>query len=172
MKGLEIEGLRFIAQYELEFELHGNTVTMSMDDSVLGDMDNYKADAADNSMIEDLALYSVLLSALSSLEYLKMEAEEKHRKEFASRYVSWKSQPAGEHISKTHEFSKSARTAIISDSHLKTIIEQQPTVIEAKAVVTRFAFQISRVTRSIDIIQRAWETARSLNANNRRAMGG
>lgn len=176
MKGIDwgnSEGLAdSIGTYTVGFTIGGNSQEAVINDHEIGNVENYSLDLIDEAMIDYTQAYADLSSMLHRYEQSRISSTNAYKDHYNRRYVDLKSKPFLTVAKSANSFGKQSLAATISDSHIKAMIETESKTIELRGTMEYFDSMSKRLNRSIAILERAWDTARSLNANNRKSLGG
>lgn len=176
MKGIDIrgEGLQaFAGTYKVTIVLpDGRMESAFINDHELGNVNNYASELIDEAMIDYTQAYATLSSFLMVYLSAKEDAQYAYKDEFNSRYRHHKSRPFYAYVTDLGNFKEQDKKSMLTDSHVKTIIEGEARMLELRSDLSYYTNIVMRLERSIQILEKAWDTARSLNANNRRNMGG
>jgi len=175
MKGITVEDagvLDYVGTYTITINMYGKEVKVDINDHELGNVRNYEVELVDEAMIDYTQSYADLSSFLSLYLSAKEQKEAELKRAINQIYLKIKSRPAHFSLRDQNLFSKSALTALLSDSHVKSIVESDAKVIQLRDDFEYFSSKCDRLQRSILILEKAWDTARSLNSNNRKSMGG
>jgi len=175
MRGIEVTGeglLDFVGTYSIKVNMNGIEGEVSINDHEIGNVRNYDSELVDEAMIDYTQSYADLSSFLSIYIAARDEKEVELKQQINSLYLKTKNRPAFFALRDQTVFSKAALSALLSDSHVKSIVEADKKVIELRSDFEYFSSKCDRLQRSILILEKAWDTARSLNSNNRKSMGG
>ena len=175
MKGITVEHaglLDYVGTYTIIINMYGEDVPIDINDHEIGNVRNYEVELADEAMIDYTQCYANLSSFLSLYLAAKEDKETELKLVVNKIYLATKSRPAHFSLRDQNSFSKSALTALLSDSHVKAIVESDTKVMQLREDFEYYALKCDRLQRSILILEKAWDTARSLNSNNRKSMGG
>ena len=174
MKGIEIQGegvLDHAGTYKVCIDVNGGQGCAVINDHELGNLRNYEL-MEDEAMIDYTQTYATLSSFMMVYIAARDDNATAMRDYVNSRYVKKKAMPFQSEARDLGSFSKNTLQSMLTDTHVRALVECEPAYLKLRNAHAYYSRTCDRLERSIMILEKAWDTARSINANNRRAMGG
>lgn len=174
MKGIEIDGegvADHAGTYKVCIDVNGSKGCATIYDSELGNLRNYEL-MEDEAMIDYTQMYATLSSFLMVYMAARDDTALAMKDYMNSRYAKKKSVPFRNEAKDIGDFSNNTLQSMLTDTHARALIECEQGYLKLRNNHTHYNRTCDRLERSILILERAWDTARSINANNRRSMGG
>jgi len=165
MRGIIIEGVdvKFLQVYEVAIEYGGTTGTAIIDNSTLSDINTY---GAEETMLEFLPTLSFLSGLILYYERAMDELQRSNDNIVSAQYVQFKSLSV-ESLLGRDGLSRAKANDIPADKLVGSMLSVLPEVKNSRKDIVRIKQQLNRLKASYAIVERVWETARSLNANER-----
>jgi len=174
MQGITVNGeglLDHVGTYTVRVTTPNGEGYIMVNDNELGNVGLYEMQE-DTAMIDYTQSYATLSSFLMTYIAAREEETLKLRDYTNQRYKEKKSRPFKYEARDWSEFSKATSESMLTDGHIKAVVECEKSYLEIRNNLTYITKTVMRLERSILILEKAWDTARSLNANNRKSLGG
>jgi len=165
MKGIYIEGVdvKFLQVYEVAVEYGGRVGTVTIDNTILADLQSY---GTEERMMDFLSTMSFLSGLVL---YYERAVDELNRMELDivnEQYVQFKTMRMEDMIGRD-DLSKSRANEMPTDKLVISMLSVLTEVKNSRSNILNVSQTLNRLRSSYNIVDLAWNTARSINANER-----
>ena len=171
MRGIDIDeaiDTSFLERYEVDIEYGGKMGTITIDDRELCKLSNY---GAEGDMMDFLPTLSFLSGIILYYERLISSLKTDEQDDTLEEYVRFKAMPVYKLLDRTGLANSKAQD-IPTDRLIESLISCLKPIKTLRRSIVAMQHKLNRLRASYSMVERAWETARSINANERSQMRG